>query len=90
MSGGWDWNQIPFELTPEIKSIIQVIPISLADGGRDRIGWRGNARSCFDLKSAYSFAREVDDVGIIDAGWIWKLEALPKIKTFLWRCVHIA
>ena len=57
------------------------------------IGYDGevmHARSCFDLKSAYSFAREVDDVGIIDAGWIWKLEALPKIKTFLWRCVHIA
>ena len=42
----------------------------------------------FDLKSAYSFAREVDGVGIIDAGRIWKLETLPKIKTFLWRCVH--
>ena len=49
-----------------------------------------HARSCFDLKSAYSFAREVDDVGIIDADWIWKLETLPKIKSFLWRCVHIA
>ena len=88
LSGGWDWNRIPFELTPEIKSTIQAILISLADGGRDRIGWRGNARGCFDLKSAYSFAREVDDVEIIDAGWIWKLETLPKIKTFLWRCVH--
>ena len=70
VNGGWDWNRIPFELTPEIKSIIQAIPISLADGGRDRIGWRGNAKGCFDLKSAYSFSREVDgveDVGTVDA-----------------------
>ena len=36
-NGGWDWNRIPFEFTPEIKLIIQAIPISLADGGRDRI-----------------------------------------------------
>ncbi|KAL0013744.1 hypothetical protein SO802_000813 [Lithocarpus litseifolius] len=28
---GWDWNQIPFELTPEIKLTIQAIPISLVD-----------------------------------------------------------
>ena len=26
--------------------------------------------------------------GTIDADWIWKLETLPKIKTFLWRCIH--
>ena len=31
---------------------------------------------------------DVEDVGIIDADWIWKLDTLPKIKTFLWRCVH--
>ena len=68
--------------------IIQAIPISIEDGGRDRIAWRGNARGMFDLKSAYSFAREVDDVGTIDAIWIWKLETLPKITTFLWRCIH--
>ena len=30
----------------------------------------------------------MEDVGIIDANWIWKLDTLPKIKTFLWRCVH--
>ena len=21
-------------------------------------------------------------------GWIWKINTLPRIKTFLWRCVH--
>ena len=88
MSGGWDWNRIPFEFTLEIKSIIQAIPISIEDGGRDRIAWRGNASGMFDFKSAYYFVREVDDVGTIDAIWIWKLETLPKIKTFLWRCIH--
>ena len=62
---------IKFPLSLHLKlSIIQFIPISLADGGRDRIGWRGNAKGCFDLKSAYSFSREVDgveDVGTVDA-----------------------
>ena len=82
VNGGWDWNQIPFEFTLEIKAIIQAIPISLGDGGRDRLGWRDNARGCFDLKSAYSFTREVvdvEDVGSLDAGWIWKLDTLPRI-----------
>ena len=77
-----------FELPAEIKSIIQATPMSIAGGGRDRIAWIGNPRGIFDLKSAYSLTRETDTMCSINARWIWKSETLPKIKTFLWRCVH--
>lgn len=52
----------PFDLPTEIKSIIQAVPMSIVGGGRDRLAWVGNSRGMFDLKSAYSLAREVDSV----------------------------
>ena len=36
--------------------------MSIVGGGRDRLAWVGNSRGMFDLKSAYSLAREVDFV----------------------------
>ena len=74
--------EFPLSLLMKLNWSFKAIPISLGDGGRDRLGWRGNARGCFDLKSAYSFAREVvdvEEVESIDAGWIWKLDTLPRI-----------
>ena len=28
------------------------------------------------------------DLVMRDFGWIWNLNALPRIKTFLWLCAH--
>ena len=79
----WDWEQIPFDLPLKVKSIIQATPISFASRGQHRLAWSGNPRGTFDLKSAYSFATADEVVPSFNAGWIWKLETLPKIRTFL-------
>ena len=84
----WDWEQIPFDLPLKVKSIIQATPIPFASRGQDRLAWSGNPRGTFDLKSAYSFATADKVVPSFNAGWIWKLEMLPKIQTFLWMCQH--
>lgn len=55
---------------------------------QDRLAWSGNSRGIFDLESAYSFATAEEVTPPFNSGWIWKLETLPKIKTFLWRCQH--
>ena len=62
--------------------------MSIVGGGKDRLAWVGNARGMFDLKSAYSLAKEADSMQPFNTSWIWKSETLPKIKTFLWRCVR--
>ena len=28
------------------------------------------------------------DMFVCDFGWIWKLNTLPRVKTFLWMCAH--
>ena len=49
----------------------------------------GNPRGTYDLRSAYSIAMGAEtDMVVSDFGWIWKLNTLPRIKTFLWMCAH--
>ena len=49
----------------------------------------GNSRGTFDLRSAYSIAMGAEiDMVVSDFGWIWSLNTLPRIKTFLWMCAH--
>ena len=85
----WDWNRIPFDLPSNVRAMIQATSISITSRERDRISWLGNPRGTFDLKSAYGIAVDEDfEVTTISAGWIWKLKTLPRIKTFLWMCIH--
>ena len=75
----WDWGWIPFDLPPQVKSIIQATPIPIASKGQDTLAWSGSLRGTFDLKSAYSFATADEIVPPFSSGWIWKLETLSKI-----------
>ena len=45
-------------------------------------------RGSFDLKSAYSMSLADDNNPRLKLGWVWKLETLPRIKSFIWRCAH--
>ena len=86
---GWDWSNIPFELPLDVKSLIQAIPTPFTSRGRERISWIGNPKGTFDLRSAYSIAMGTEtDMVVSDFVWIWILNTLPRIKTFLWMCAH--
>ena len=85
---GWQWGQIPFDLPSNLKSLIQAIPISAVSRGSDKLAWAGNPRGSFDLKSAYSISIDDDNSPRIKLGWVWKIEALPRIKSFIWQCAH--
>ena len=69
--------------------MIQAIPTPFTFRGTDRISWMDNLKDTFDLRSAYSIAMGMEtDMVVSDFGWIWKLNTLPRIKTFLWMCDH--
>lgn len=85
---GWDWGRIPFEMSLEIKRMIQAIPVTIMSRGTDKLAWAGSPQGTFDLKSAYRIAMGLDTTIPFSASWTWKAETLPKIKTFLWRCAH--
>lgn len=84
----WDWDWIPFVLPADIRDLIQAIPMSITSKGSDRLAWMGSAKGGFDVKSAYSLSVDSTIMPPFSVGWIWKINTLPRIKTFLWRCVH--
>ena len=41
------------------------------------------------MKHAYSIATGCGTDGeAFSKQWVWKLETLPRIKTFIWQCLH--
>ena len=79
----WQWDQISFDLPSELKSLIQAILVSVVSRGSDKLAWAGNPRGSFDLKSAYTISIGDDNSPRIKLGWVWKIEALPRIKSFI-------
>ena len=85
---GWQWGLIPFELPYFLKSLVQAVPFATMSRGSDKLAWAGNPRGSFDLKSAYSMSLGDENNPRLKLGWVWKLETLPRIKSFIWRCAH--
>ena len=88
--GGWDWSNLSFQIPDSILGEIRSIPHSTtSNNGNDRLTWIGDNRGDFDLKSAYAMAIDCkvgDDK--FSGTWVWKLKTLPRIKTFIWKCLH--
>ncbi|XP_075670215.1 uncharacterized protein LOC142639980 [Castanea sativa] len=55
----------------------------------DSIMWKYSKDGEFSTNSAYQLANE-DDMAEnqFQGQWLWKLDGLPKIISFLWLCVH--
>ena len=53
----------------------------------DKLSWAPNPRGVFDLKSSYCLAMDNEPCQF-DGEWIWKAKVLPKIKFFVWKCMH--
>ena len=85
---GWDWGKIPFELPIEVKRLIQATLMTLLSRGVDKLVWSGSPKGTFDLKSAYRIAMGDECIKPFSALWIWKVNTLPRIRTFLWKCAH--
>ena len=85
---GWSWDSIPFVIPQDIKMEIQATPYALAASSKDRLMWKDSQSGNFDMKSAYNMAVGVDRLPNFNGGWIWKLNVLPKIQFFLWKCAH--
>ena len=86
--GRWDWSKIPFSLPLKIKDEIQATPIPIIARNNDKLAWKFSPKGSFDMGSAYLIASNLMDAESIAGSWIWKLQILPRIQMFIWRCMH--
>ena len=88
---GWNWEGLSFEFPAQIQLEIKATPLPFSNQGGDRLFWYSSPNGDFKLKEAYRLANWDDNnkVGHTFRGeWVWKVQYLPKIKFFLWKCYH--
>lgn len=85
---GWNWSKLPFKLPTEIKADVQAVPVPFVVGSKDELTWEYSTKGDFELKSTYLLASNLREAESFPSSWIWKLQTLPKIQMFLWKCMH--
>lgn len=83
LDSNWDWDRLSFDLPLEIRRMIQATPITITSRGSDKLAWAGSPQGTFDFKSAYKITSGQDCNTPFSASWVWKVDTLPHIKTFL-------
>ena len=67
------------------------IPFTMAAASMDWLSWCSSPNGDFDLKEAYKLAIMENDIHHhenFSGNWVWKSATLPKIRCFLWQCLH--
>ena len=72
----------------EIKVDIQAMPVPIVARSNDKLAWKFSTKGEFDLKSAYLLASKLMEAESFPGSWIWKLQTLPRIQMFIWKCMH--
>ena len=79
-------------IPPNLLLKIKATPTPLFADGKDRISWASFPSGEFELKEAYKISlfagEDTLQAGTFMGSWVWKAATIPKIKCFLWQCVH--
>lgn len=81
---------IYFNLPNTIVQEIQGIPTVVNPNQKDILVWAFSKDECFSLNSAYLLAKGSNLLNLETTlhQWVWKSSTTPRIKFFLWLCVH--
>ena len=86
---GWRWEVLSFELPQDVKDKIRAIPLSQVGRREDFILWKLSKDGDFSSRTAYALANSSHFLSNDFQGvWIWELDVLPKVISFLWLCMH--
>lgn len=89
VNGKWNLFDLSFLFPPNLLGFLQATPLRFLFTREDVLSWEGNPKGKLDIRSAYRLALENDkQLPLFEGWWIWKLNTLPRIKVFLWKCAH--
>lgn len=87
----WNLGDISFTFPHSLRQRIKATPIPMSAASVDHISWCSSPNEEFDIKEAYKLACAAHDPHLFKPfmeNWVWKSITLPKIKYFLWQCIH--
>uniref|UniRef100_A0A2N9G1B6 Reverse transcriptase domain-containing protein n=1 Tax=Fagus sylvatica TaxID=28930 RepID=A0A2N9G1B6_FAGSY len=88
--GQWNLSAISFALSSTLMQTLQGIPRPFTPVDSDRQFWCLSQDGLFTCKSAYQVAlnAETPYQSITCWKWIWKLNTIPRVISFLWLACH--
>lgn len=85
--GNWDFSRCSFDFPNKLTLLLKDVPFPTNHWGEDKIVWASSPSGDFEQKSAYAIARgDYDSSNSFDGKWIWNIDSMPKIKSFIWKC----
>ena len=90
-NNGWDLTNLSFVFPNHILNAIRAIPLRRYVVREDHRSWISSLNGEFDSRNAYLLSIDENlEIPGFHGKWIWKIHTLPKIKIFLWKCLHMS
>jgi ribonuclease HI len=85
-----DLTRISFVLPSQLTDSLKAIPLQCWSTSQDTRYWLDSPTGEFNFKSAYQLESNSSGQPSQFAGgkWLWKVSSLPKVKYFIWLCLH--
>jgi hypothetical protein len=85
-----DLSRISFVLPSQLTDSLKAIPIQFWSNNQDTRYWLDSPNGEFNFKSAYQLESSgCGQPSHFEGGkWLWKVFSLPKVKYFIWLCLH--
>lgn len=85
----WEWGALSFEIPTDILDKIKAIPIQMFGSKEVTISWKFSQDGEFKSTSAYLLEISNNNQSSSFPGeWVWKMDTLPRICSFLWLFHH--
>lgn len=89
LRGHWDFSSCSFVFFDKIMGLLRAVPFPTNHWCEDNVVWSSSPSGEFVQKSAYDIAKSnLGSLAGFKEDWVWKIDLLPKIKAFLWKCCH--
>ena len=90
-NNGWDLTNLSFVFPNHILKAVRATPLRRYAVREDHRSWISSLNGEFDSRNVYLLAIDENlEASNFRGKWIWKLQTLPKIKMFLWKCLHMS
>ena len=88
--GHWCLDHLSFTIPPNLSAIIKATPKPLTHEREDSVLWHPTSNGLFSTHSAYSLTHDLYYPRTVSKGWgwIWKINTLPRISSFIWLACH--
>ena len=78
-----------FDFPTHLHEVIRATSTPMASNASDRLVWISSSTGNFDARNAYSLAcNDTPNLAFFGGNWIWRIDTLPKIQMFIWKCFY--